>query len=610
MFARDSHRAPIFYDTNNTGYYVDPNSNSQFSAVYADNFFRPQGATGVYWQSYDTRIFSDNTNYLKSRSDNGWVIYDRSAGLRGYLYFDGSGFGLLHSSGGWAVRTTPSLNELYNITLGNDFRAYIYYDRDDTAYYINPATNGRIWQMGIGYQAANGARFSVTGGHGDSTIRITAQGNLLGTGATSAMQWWVSEPGVTWNDGGFGYNVQNDGGSPGGFGRINTSFGQAYMRFTTNGTQVFYNTNTSGTRYENMSTRPDHTVYVNNYLEAGNSLRAPIFYDSNNTGFYIDPNSSTQLSLVLANNWFRAQGDSGFYTQDYGGHLRRSVSASYGTWEVFGYNKGGYAGINIIDPQGYWNNYMHESGNGGLYIQNLGGKWVFYYSRGNNCVGIGSSATVGGGYAARINDSLYVNSTCYIGGASYSQIHYDANDTFYVLDPNGTTRLWYVEIRSLLSTFGIGGRIDIAPNQGSFGGYIRSDRHLVIETVVPGHHTYVLDVGTGVGVVRLYGNQFWQAHSDRTLKTVHSNITNVLEKLETITPVYYSFNNVENDKNRIGLIAQEVQIHYPELVDTEPMHDKLVLDYTGMVPVLLAAIKELKAELNIVKEELNTLKNK
>jgi hypothetical protein len=168
-------------------------------------------------------------------------------------------------------------------------------------------------------------------------------------------------------------------------------------------------------------------------------MRSPIFYDNNNTGFYVDPASTTQLHYVLANNWFRAQGDSGFYTQDYGGHLRRSVSASYGTWEIFGYNKGGYAGMNIIDPQGYWNNYMHENGNGGLYIQNSGGKWVWYYSRGNKSMGIGSSSTVSG-YALRVNDSIYVNSTSYVAGQAYAPIYYDANDSGYYLDPNSTSQ--------------------------------------------------------------------------------------------------------------------------------------------------------------------------
>jgi hypothetical protein len=106
---------------------------------------------------------------------------------------------------------------------------------------------------------------------------------------------WVSEPGVTWDWGGFGYNVTNDGGSPSGFGRLNTSHGQAYMRFSTGGDLYFYNTNTSGTRVTNMELYPNNTVYINNYATGGNSLRAPIFYDSNDTGYYTDPRSTSVL---------------------------------------------------------------------------------------------------------------------------------------------------------------------------------------------------------------------------------------------------------------------------------------------------------------------------
>jgi hypothetical protein len=58
-------------------------------------------------------------------------------------------------------------------------------------------------------------------------------------------------------------------------------------------------------------------VYVNNYLQAGNSLRAPIFYDSQDTAYYVDPNSTsnilaTYIGRVLINHdgtdtWFRMQ---------------------------------------------------------------------------------------------------------------------------------------------------------------------------------------------------------------------------------------------------------------------------------------------------------------
>ena len=84
-------------------------------------------------------------------------------------------------------------------------------------------------------------------------------------------------------------------------------------------------------------------------------------------------------------------------------------------------------------------------------------------------------------------------------------------------------------------------------------------------------------------------------------KTVHSTLENNLSKLENINPIYYSFNNFDDDKNRIGLIAQEVQEHFPELVNIDPKTDYLTVNYTGLIPVLLGAIKELKKEVDILK---------
>jgi hypothetical protein len=148
------------------------------------------------------------------------------------------------------------------------------------------------------------------------------------------------------------------------------------------------------------------------------SLRVNMIYDNQNTGYYLDLNgysyvysieSATSMTAAggfhATANWFRAYGDCGLYTQDYGGHFRRSYSASHGTWELFGYNKGGYAGINIIDPQGYWNNHMYESGNGGVYQQN-GHGWLYYYHLGNNCMGL-TTSTTSSSYRVYVPGSLY-----------------------------------------------------------------------------------------------------------------------------------------------------------------------------------------------------------
>jgi hypothetical protein len=111
-------------------------------------------------------------------------------------------------------------------------------DYDNNAYYLNLNSGGYLR-----------GRIDVTGGHYNSSLRVLLRADENGSGSGQAtLQMWVSEPGITWNWAGFGYNVTNDGGSPNGFSRINTSFGQAYMRFSEGGDLVFYNTNTSGTR--------------------------------------------------------------------------------------------------------------------------------------------------------------------------------------------------------------------------------------------------------------------------------------------------------------------------------------------------------------------------
>ena len=122
-------------------------------------------------------------------------------------------------------------------------RANTYFAHSDTTYYLAPSSGSYL----------RGKVF-VTGGHGSSALRVFLRADENGSGAgVSTLEMWVSEPGVTWNWAGFGYNVTNDNGSPGGFGRINTSFGQAYMRFSDGGDWYFYNTTTGGARTTSLS---------------------------------------------------------------------------------------------------------------------------------------------------------------------------------------------------------------------------------------------------------------------------------------------------------------------------------------------------------------------
>jgi hypothetical protein len=125
---------------------VRTDSNPTFGNIYSNGWFRNNNSgQGLYAQSRDMHWYSNN-GYWKSAGGSygygGVLMYNTYEGdLRGYSgYYDGSGFGMLNSSGNWQIRIEygNAHMELYRITYMNDARAYIYYDRNDTGYYMDP----------------------------------------------------------------------------------------------------------------------------------------------------------------------------------------------------------------------------------------------------------------------------------------------------------------------------------------------------------------------------------------------------------------------------------------------------------------------------------------
>ena len=65
----------------------------------------------------------------------------------------------------------------------------------------------------------------------------------------------------------------------------------------------------------------------------------------------------------------------------------------------------------------------------------------------------------------------------------------------------------------------------------------------------------------------------------------------------------------ENEGRDIGVIAQEIERIFPQLVQTRDYGYKAV-KYEKLVPVLIEAIKELKSEIDILKIENADIRNK
>lgn len=98
-------------------------------------------------------------------------------------------------------------------------------------------------------------------------------------------------------------------------------------------------------------------MYMNtgNYTIIYGSARSPIFYDSNDTGYYCDPNSLSSMlriscgynsgenNSIGCSNWFRSSGDSGWYSASYGGGIYMQDT----TWVRTYASKNFYSGSDI-----------------------------------------------------------------------------------------------------------------------------------------------------------------------------------------------------------------------------------------------------------------------
>jgi hypothetical protein len=124
-------------------------------------------------------------------------------------------------------------------------------------------------------------------------------------------------------------------------------------------------------------------------------------YSSGTVRFQINGGSS----YTYANTWLRVAGaNQGIYSSHNGAHFEPNALTNYGSWNFRG-SRSGWRGISFHDA-GYDPHVMWDgSGNGGFYHEDLG-RWLLYHNRGNNCMGVGSSATRSG-YRMQVNGSLW-----------------------------------------------------------------------------------------------------------------------------------------------------------------------------------------------------------
>jgi hypothetical protein len=93
------------------------------------------------------------------------------------------------------------------------------------------------------------------------------------------------------------------------------------------------------------------------------------------------------------------------------------------------------------------------------------------------------------------------------------------------------------------------------------------------------------------------------AYSDRRVKAQFEPITDALTKVQRLHGQTYIRTDMHDANRRYaGLIAQDVEVVLPEAVSE--VDDHLTLDYSGTIALLVEAIKDLKDEVDELKEKL------
>jgi len=400
--ANASMRAPIFYDSNNTAYYVDPASNSRVSQITTDT------GTGIYLGAQNVSTSSRIIINWHSDADYNYLIGKRAGAWTQPMditFYTGIRYHAHQTYNAHIFYVTGyDSGEAFSIGKGdghvrvvNNLYAPIIYDSNNTAYYLDPNSLSNIRHT----------IFDI----GSNVVGATGVGVLFDGNYTSGQYRHR-------------FRKYDDGnGLP------------LYVDYA----HATANSFTAIARFGGGGSYNPFSVYGT--ADASGDFRAPIFYDSNNTAYYLDPAGTSNLNaLVLAGSsyfrpqtWIQMDGSYGMYWPNTNGcHIEGNTLSTYGSLAIRG-TRGGWKGIHFYEGGNIPHLMFDGSANGGVYFE-TGGRWASYYSYAANCWGFGTSTT-NSAY------NLYAPTGVYSGGRVDGTVFYDANDTGYYCDPASTSRL-------------------------------------------------------------------------------------------------------------------------------------------------------------------------
>jgi hypothetical protein len=660
-FAAGDFRAPIFYDSNNTGYYLDPAGYSQLTNIYYNAWLRNNNSSssGLYWESGSPgagwHIYPKDTAdmYFRTGSVNGGIVGTiGNETARGYIHWTTSNeIGFLNASRSWSLRVD---NNGHAFATGS-YRAPIFYDSNDTGYYIDPngtsvirdiTISGKLQNNpGEGYwRATNTYQYiaptvyypyikvaRLTSGTSIGAIEYYAKRDSNYPGAvkgTVHLSTYASSS----------MNVQHDTHS--GDGQITAQVfidnnRDVWMRFSGSAWNSFFRWrwlyNSGITEYdgsEKTNTQPANSAeigrgeskrftwgnvsgpseyasfFTHKNIYAWGRVDTPIIYDTDDTTRYVNPSSDSQMGKIQFNN-----------IVDQGSPVGQALigrNYAYNTLELKGYGAEMMIGS---QSQAIHINYRYCNGVG----NNTYTPTQWYWRDG--------TSTGWSNHDFGIVDAH---------SSSRAPIFYDRDNTSYYVNPDGGSYLLGLTVNGAIDNYGGVNVYSDLFVSGNITGtqFIDIDKTSQygsgMDLTFSGSNSTGILIRNNTGVTAQAINFFYSSapqgargsitvsststayntSSDYRLKENVVPMTGALERVDQLKPSRFNF--IGDDKTVDGFLAHEAQEVVPEAVtgikdevDDEGNPEYQGIDQGKLVPLLVGAIQELKAEVEALKQQLN-----
>jgi hypothetical protein len=614
--SNSSLRAPIFYDSDNTAYFTDPGNTSVLARIKI--------------QTTIPEIEFADTDQGESR----------------YVHCNGGSLGFLGNTGSWILRTTNTFVETYGTGQANsDFRAPIFYDSNDTTYFVNPNGTSNL----VGLTVANTITGSITGNAGTATTSTYVSSPDGDRNPSTKLPNGNPPRSVQYDFAGASYIT----GATGNYAGVMTyrpwdgtsastgdsSYQLAFCNFSgvnASGLPGLALRNGINSGWNSTWYQLLHSGNYSGYSSFSGAVYGTIFYDANDTTYYLDPASTgTSINVrgVIQNPsiWINDGDEVNNYNENI-----RLFNASNGV-SVIAFGATGTGGIPTSSLLGFSDRLETRVGASGTVVQRLYNNYayalgsyrapVFYDSDDTNYYGDFNGVSRLNGLA--VGPSYYTHTYPGIiqsGSTSYNYNFYNGSwsSSVTVGYLANCADEWEFAIHDsgsrLVSAFFFQGagtnKILMGRDLGWGTTYIEASASFRAPIFYDSNNTAYYFDGSATGdSIRVAGDVV-AYYSDERLKDRKGNIENALEKILSLDGFYYEANELAQSfgyekKLEVGLSAQQVEAVLPEIIRAAPVSKEYkTLNYGRLMPLVVEAFKEQQKEIEELKQLVNKLINK